>query len=274
MRSFLLAFAFLMAVVSSAPTELTEFTELSLIQNAARQVRLLAKQGALTDQESTKLDCGVCDLDFSKPKDSNDGRTTFLKLPPGIKITFGSICTVAGQTLDLILTTKSSWTTKFSQDKTVGTRSQTNVKSGTNVTWEFQLVSATTGQPVEVENAIFSVLDLDGWGKVVQQVKIDGFSTMIAGSGICQASTGEFVSMKDGNSTDNPTSTTDLTADQEDSVLSMNFKKVSGWQISMSIPQNVTGGRNFFIGGATKLMSKAAVCANTLKSTQLPVCQP
>jgi len=87
------------------------------------------------------LDCSVCDVDFSTPEDSNAGLETFLTLPAGLKTKFKNACTVAGETLDMVLTTESNWTTKLKHDKVVGTMSQTNVKSGTSVAWDFQLVS-------------------------------------------------------------------------------------------------------------------------------------
>jgi len=240
--------------------------------SAAALHQISFNRGKESQHMKASLDCSVCDVDFSTPEDSNAGLETFLTLPAGLKTKFKNACTVAGETLDMVLTTESNWTTKLKHDKVVGTMSQTNVKSGTSVAWDFQLVSAATGQPVVVDNVIFSVLDVDSGGAVFQQVKINGFSAIAAGAGICEAQPGVFESTTDGDESDNPTSTMELTAAQEDSVLSLNFKKVSGWKVTLSIPKDVKGGRNFFVGGATKLMTPAAVCANTLTSTSVTPC--
>jgi len=201
-----------------------------------------------------------------------DGSTVFQTAAAGLKVTFANSCTVDGQTLDLVLTSTSDYTAKYKNNKVIGNMYQMNLKSGTSVTWNFQLVSAGTAQPVEVDNVIFSVLDLDASGTVFQQITADGFSAVAAGEGICKPQAGVFAAMRDGNADDNPTSSMNLDSAQEDSVLSLSFKKVSGWQISMSIPQEIDGGRNFFLAGPTKLMPTTAVCADTMQSTQVPLC--
>lgn len=179
------------------------------------------------------------------------------------QVEFSNVCSAGGTSWDLLLSFQ-EFTGKYNQNKVVGDMFQLNMKQGTTLDLTFTLKKQgetweTSGTPLT--EIIVSVLDLDQQPGAKQTVVAGNFSDVKFGSKVTKKKNHQvptyydFISERDGTLADNPVDPMHLSEVAKSSTVSFKYKNTNVWFWRLAVSGSAKSGRNFFLGGATELMS-------------------
>jgi len=148
------------------------FAVVSKMRSTALRMTLVLIYGSSkchADVIASKQQSSVCDVDLTNLMHNNiagAGPDTGAE-----EIRFGSVCTMAGQEIDLVLTADSQYRDRFEtcRDYSCGTSGVRGQAAHLDIRTyrpavpvRFKLVRTSTSEPIKVESMIFSILDMDG----------------------------------------------------------------------------------------------------------------
>jgi len=210
--------------------------------------------------------CRICALNLG-----GGGTTTLsskvsqlVSLPSGQRVKFLKACKLGSETADLVMTTKSSWSTKPSKNSIVGDMYRMVVQGNTSVEFEFKLVRTGTTSPILAEEVVLSILDVDAEMvesmhsyRMMCAVSAKGYSAQVHGDAIRKLND-NFYGAADG-SCGNPSSSFGLPPKQKAQGVALKYKDVSQWTIVFTIYNKgvSTAGRGFFLTGSSDLMGNS-----------------
>jgi len=227
-----------------------------------------------TTTTTTTTQCTSCNLQFKYVKSSLPSSNSF-ETYSDYTLTVPNTCAPTQHIenykfphvpLTLLMKFKSPYSGKTARNVVFGDLFQLNLQTNSTVTIEFQLVdSSINNYPIQVDEVVMSVLDLDTSGAVHQRVRAHGFKAVRLGDGVKRVEIAGrdspylFHGTNPGDHTNNPSNAMVLSPEQLKNTMSFAFVKTSSWEITFEVTEG-TGGRNFLLGGASKLMPPLAHC--------------
>lgn len=212
--------------------------------------------------------CRKCVLDLGQVETPDLDRSVqdFVTLPPGQLVKFSNACTVGSESVDLVMTTVTPWSTKPKMATIVhGSMFRLNVQSNTSVEVEFKLVQKGTTVSVAAEELVFSVLDADAEEVSkqrranVQSVIATGYAAEVHGAQIAKIGD-TFAAAATGSYWNNPTSPFGLNGPQKDVAIAFKYTDLSKWRMTFEMRNKVRlpQGRAFFLTGSSDLMGASS----------------
>jgi len=186
------------------------------------------------------------------------------------EIRYGNAAVVDGKTVDLILTTDGTFKSpKPGKNGNAGPFGILNVKCGSSITLNFQVVDSESGVPVVLEAVALTWYDLDEGKKEKGRATVttcgstgaivsDNSELTVKRQGGCSTAT----SSTPGTGKDNPTSPHRLSSLQMSRALTLPFKGVSEWTSTLSLSKG-SKGRNFMFA-----LEPSVACGTTTESTE------
>jgi len=137
-----------------------------------------------------------------------------------------------------------------------------NLKEGTDVDLEFSFRDKLTQEPVMLKNFYFTIFDLDHGKGQSERVTVTHFKnyTMLPNA-VMKAvnnpgpyTNATFISVKEGDASNNPTSSADLTPEQMSLAVSFLFQNTDKFRLKLELLSgNLGAGRNFLFKGISTL---------------------
>lgn len=197
-------------------------------------------------------------------------------------IRYSNVLRRGDQDIDLLVVADSAYTGKTSVNgvggEGNGAMGVVSIWTGTQVDLTFQFVKAGTKEPIEVDNFLFSVLDMDigRKGKGQESMTFDSQANGCARSyrtnpSEVQVTGNVFAGTTHGTGKDNPTNLKMLTEQQEARSIVFRCGGVSQLKASFAVgPGN--GARNFHFAGASSLACPPERSTKTTTTTPGPNC--
>jgi hypothetical protein len=182
------------------------------------------------------------------------------------EIRFSNVAMTSGGSVDLVVTNSTMYYGKnLERNGESDCFGQINVKAGSSVKLSFRFVQTGTSESVKLPRSFFTVYDIDESKKGMQEAVT--FNTAVSGywlmatSELVTTTNDEgltFTSTVAGVNGDNPTSPENLSLEQRDRAVTVQFDGVDEYVITFSAIGEGNGGRNFMFAGHSSLTTDAS----------------